>query len=163
MDINPDPSTSPESMTSSPPAQKIRLAFSDSNLTIRSKEGTCFLVHKSIMSSVSGVFREMLRMDQIPCCGNTRDNIVDLPECASYIELLLLYIYSARRPPISSWTTAVIYLDIADKYDMPLVKSEIESQILASSFFKEDVIVRLCSFEEIRSSSLPRKDFPRSC
>ncbi|KZS87616.1 hypothetical protein SISNIDRAFT_402846, partial [Sistotremastrum niveocremeum HHB9708] len=68
-------------------------SFSDSNLTIRSKDGTRFLIHKSIMSSVSGVFRDMLSLDQIPSCDNTPDNVVDLPECASYIDLLLIYIY----------------------------------------------------------------------
>ncbi|KZS91903.1 hypothetical protein SISNIDRAFT_402486, partial [Sistotremastrum niveocremeum HHB9708] len=92
--------------------------FLDSNLIIRCSDQVDFKVHKSVMSMVSGVFRDMTALDHINQCRTPSDCVVTVSEDSQSMGALLRYIYPFPRPILTDMNVIVRLLALADKYDI---------------------------------------------
>ncbi|KZT40212.1 hypothetical protein SISSUDRAFT_1127374 [Sistotremastrum suecicum HHB10207 ss-3] len=112
----------------------------DSNLIIRCSDQVDFKVHKSIMSTVSGVFRDMIALDHINQCSTPSDCVVTVSEDSHTMGALLRYIYPFPRPVLTDMNVIVRLLALADKYDVPHMTSALQEALRTSDILKLDIV-----------------------
>ncbi|KZS87857.1 hypothetical protein SISNIDRAFT_460470 [Sistotremastrum niveocremeum HHB9708] len=124
---NASTTTVPES-TKSPHFQ-----FPDADLIIRTSDNVTFHVHKTILSFASRVFRDMLSLDNINPPYTSEQRIVDVSEDGILTDAMLRYFYPLPRPIFSNLAPIIILLEIADKYDVPIIATSLEDFLLTTT------------------------------
>ncbi|KZS87856.1 hypothetical protein SISNIDRAFT_419022, partial [Sistotremastrum niveocremeum HHB9708] len=122
--------------------------YQDSNLIIRSSDEMEFHVHKSIMSSSSRVFRDMLSLDTQNLSTTSDLPLVDVSEESDVIEAALRFLYPLPRPILKSLSPMVVLFELADKYDIPLINFTLQ-EILSQS--------DLLTLETVRTFGIAKK------
>ncbi|KZT32567.1 hypothetical protein SISSUDRAFT_1123357 [Sistotremastrum suecicum HHB10207 ss-3] len=135
-----DASSNPDSSSISPIFQ-----FSDADLIIQTSDKIAFKVHRSIMSLVSRVFRDMLSLNVIPQSStySSHQNIVNVSEDSASMDATLRFIYPFPRPVFRTLEPIIILLEIADKYDISIITSTLQTLLLSETDFLENSSSRL--------------------
>ena len=94
----------------SPPFTLVRDAAAD--LIIRSSDGVLFHIYRTHLQSTTGGFPP----SEIP----TLDEIVELPEPASVLEILIQFVHPARQPSVVSLELNSFFAlaEAAEKYEV---------------------------------------------
>lgn len=132
-----------ENPTYPPPSVSPHFRFHDADLIIRTPDKVEFWVHKSLMALASRVFRDMVSFDAVtpPTCTAHRDGqIVDVEERSPQMEATLRYIYPLPPPVLRSLSQVAILLEIADKYDIPIIPVALEDLVVSNHFWEHDAI-----------------------
>lgn len=114
--------------------------FADANLIVRSADKVDFHVHKSIMSFASRVFRDMISLGDLSSASSLPMRVVDVVEESESMEALLRYIYPLRRPTFMDLEPIILLLEMADKYDIPIITSSLEDFLLLSPLAQPEPI-----------------------
>ncbi|KAG8798904.1 hypothetical protein FRC17_007287, partial [Serendipita sp. 399] len=89
----------------------------DADFQLKSSDNVLFLVHRSILSMASDVFKAMLAVPQPLQTPSLELPCVELAETAITLELLLMFIYpSTKSPCFLSFNQYAEVLEAASKY-----------------------------------------------
>ncbi|KZT32563.1 hypothetical protein SISSUDRAFT_1055365 [Sistotremastrum suecicum HHB10207 ss-3] len=114
--------------------------FPDADLIIRTSDNITFHVHKTILSFASRVFRDMLALDNINPPPTSEQRIVDVSEDGILTDAMLRYFYPLPRPIFSNLAPIIILLEIADKYDVPIIATSLEDFLLTTTLGQAEPI-----------------------
>ncbi|KZS91901.1 hypothetical protein SISNIDRAFT_456086 [Sistotremastrum niveocremeum HHB9708] len=133
-----------DSMNDSTPSTETSVSpvfsFPDPDLTVRSSDKIAFKVHKWILSSASGVFKDMLALDDLPVGTSAPGSVVDVAEDSGSLEAMLRFMYPLPRPICKDMDTVLPLLHVADKYHIPIITSAMQENLIASHFIENDTL-----------------------
>ncbi|TFY60520.1 hypothetical protein EVJ58_g5102 [Rhodofomes roseus] len=111
----------------------------DADVALRSSDNVTFYLHKSTLRMSSAFFASMFSLPQPSASDPAVDAeeseaplpIIEVTESSQILDYLLRVVYPANIPAITRVEDAVPLLQGADKYQMPLVTSAIQTALAA--------------------------------
>ena len=124
----------------------------DADVIIRAAGDVDFRVHKSILSLVSPIFKDMFTLPQPPTTAPDLSH-VDVTEPAGTWDIILRTIYPMPTPPIGSLDDLESLLLAAKKYEMQFVIDSHQNSFRDRGFIQRDplhlyAIACVCGFED---------------
>ncbi|KAG8747674.1 hypothetical protein FRC10_000217 [Ceratobasidium sp. 414] len=89
------------------------------DVSLKSSDGTIFVVHSLLLSLASKVFSDMF-------ASTTKADVVELAEDAEAISLMLAFIYPVVRPPVDTIPLLEKAMLVAHKYDVEGLAKSLE-------------------------------------
>ncbi|KZS87858.1 hypothetical protein SISNIDRAFT_418959, partial [Sistotremastrum niveocremeum HHB9708] len=125
-----------ESTTAPGSTKSPHFQFPDADLIIRTSDKVTFHVHKTILSFASRVFRDMLSLDNINPPFTSEQRVVDVSEESGLMDATLRYFYPLSRPILKDLLPIILLLEVADKYDIPVITFSLEDLLLVTEVAK---------------------------